>query len=176
MMPIELGTWVILASPCDEEMYGRIEIGKSSIPSGTGSMSDVLIYCLSTKEMTWIFHRMYCFCFGLVFVLFWFVLWWEENKGGDMDLYLNTMSLNKHRLRSISARKVEKHPELMWKLLRLLLISFWSCLGKVHGWKKYPSFSHLQESDRTGISGKQKLMEKKKKGGHYKNKPCVVIS
>jgi len=70
-----------------------------------------------------------------------------------MGLYLNTMSINKNRLQIIPARKIEKHPELICQILRLLPISFWSCLGKVHGWKKWPSFSHLQESDWTGIVG-----------------------
>lgn len=43
---------------------------------------------------------------------------------GNLDFYLNTMFLDKHRLQRISARKVKKHPELMWQLLRLFLIYF----------------------------------------------------
>lgn len=88
-----------------------------------------------------------------------------------MDLYLTTESPNKHWLQSISARKVKKHPELMQQLLRLLLTSFWSYLGKFCE-KKWLTFSHLQEL----VGGRRSYLKRPKKGAHSKNKHSVVIS
>lgn len=84
------------------------------------------------------------------FILLWFILFMLFLTSGRIkkrmkDMDLTTESLNKHRLQSISARKVQKHLELIWQLLRLSLSHSEALREKSMVEKKWSSFSHLQE-------------------------------